>query len=316
MPERPNIYWEEFGRGIYCWTLQTYLHLKASGFPCQLVGSLPNEGIVLAHRDSFPYSLRPGAKVLMVCMKADQNPHPYAQLHLVQNPQEVLLLRDSYHIPLWPQPGLIPRDPARGDRFETIAYFGLTFNMAKEFKDPSWQKQLEALGLHWQVVRRDRWYDYSDVDAVIAVRSFSRQDYTWKPATKLYNAWHAGVPAFVGGDSAFRAEYKSELDYIEVNSVDELIVALKCLRDDPARRQAMAENGRVRAMETKPEQLVARWSNFLTEVAVPTYEQWCKASKWSKQTFLQRRSWAIRMNSITQRLRSLILPLQKGADSQ
>ena len=28
-------------------------------------------------------------------------------------------------MPHWPQPGLIPRDPARGDRLETIAYLSL-----------------------------------------------------------------------------------------------------------------------------------------------------------------------------------------------
>ena len=173
MPDKPDIYWEEFGRGIYCWTLQTYLYLKADGFPCTLVGTMPDEGIVIAHRDSFPYKLRPTPKVLMVCIKPDRNPHPYAQLQVVQNPQDAKNLRNSYYIPLWRQPGLIPRSSERGDRFENIGYFGINSNLAPELKAASWSKQLEELGLNWQIIPRNRWYDYSNIDAVVAVRNFN-----------------------------------------------------------------------------------------------------------------------------------------------
>ena len=95
MPEQPDVYWEQFGKGIYCWTLQTYLYLKADGFPCNLVGTIPDEGIVIAHRDSLPYELRPTPKVLMVCIKPDRNPHPYAQLQVVQNPQDAKKLKNT-----------------------------------------------------------------------------------------------------------------------------------------------------------------------------------------------------------------------------
>ncbi|HEY9747234.1 MAG TPA: hypothetical protein V6C63_00930, partial [Allocoleopsis sp.] len=47
MPETADTYWVGFRRGVYCWTLQTYLRLQASGFPCQLVDTLPDEGIIL-----------------------------------------------------------------------------------------------------------------------------------------------------------------------------------------------------------------------------------------------------------------------------
>lgn len=209
LPESADIYWEGFAYGVFSWTLQTYLRLQATGFPCKLVSSMPEEGIVLTHRDCLPDNLQPGSRLLIVCLQADRKRHPYAQLHIVQNAQAALKksvtpLWDNYYIPHWFQPGLIPRHPERGDRFENIAFFGKEENLAPELKQPSWNEQLQALGLSWHIVSSDKWNDYSYVDAVLAVRELNIQaTYTSKPATKLYNAWQAGVPAILGCDSAF-----------------------------------------------------------------------------------------------------------------
>ncbi|MCA1992192.1 MAG: hypothetical protein LDL41_09130 [Coleofasciculus sp. S288] len=301
IPQSPETYWQwmksryEMSEsnqmykylGKYNWTLQAYLYLKADGFPCELTNTLPEEGIVLSHRNFLPFHLQPKPRLLLVCIKADYEQHPYAQLHIVQNPQETKTIRDSYYIPNWPQPGLLPRNPGRGDRFENIAFFGIEKNLAPELRDLSWQEQLKALGLRWQVVSRAHWNDYRDVDAILAVRNFCEQEsYSWKPATKLYNAWHADVPAILARESAFQAERKSELDYLEVTSLNDAILALKRLRDDLQLRHAMVENGRVRAEETKPAKLVSQWHNFITDVAVPAYDRWCKASSWNKHSYV------------------------------
>jgi hypothetical protein len=303
-PKNADTYWVGFRRGIYCWTLQTYLRLQADGFPCQLVGEIPDEGIVLAHWDSLPPNWRPTAKLLLVCLQADRARHPYAQIHVVQNPKgllkQVMLLGDRYllpgkvyYMPHWPQPGLIPRDRARGDRFENIAFFGLADNLLPELQASSWQEQVQALGLNWVVVDNfERWNDYSDVDAILAVRSFTQKDFTWKPATKLYNAWHAGVPAILGCESAYQAERKSHLDYLEVSSLDDIIAALERLRDDKEFRQAMVEHGKIRAKETDPANLTQQWKNLITQEVVPAYEAW-RTSPLYRQSFLQRRRLAV-----------------------
>ena len=304
MPEKANTFWSQYSQGQYSWTLQTYLQLKAHNINCKLVDKIPKEGIVLAHRDNLPYNLKPGAKLLLVCLKADQNSHPYAQIHVVQNPQEVsanwlklqsiaedryLLPGTRYDMPHWPQPGLIPRKQERGELFANIAYFGISYNLASELRSPSWEKQIEDLGLHWHVVK-ERWHDYREVDAIVAVRDFApTSNYSWKPATKLYNAWTAGVPAILGVESAFRGEQKSELDYIEVEGATELIEAIKRLQDDPGLRRAMVENGRIRAKEIQPENLAQRWWNFLSNICVPAYENWCKASHGDRKRFFMTR---------------------------
>lgn len=320
MPESPDTYWQwnisinnKWNWGRYFWTLQTYLYLKAHGFACELVGIMPTEGIVLAHRDYFPENLQPGPRLLLVCLQADRKPHPYAQLHVVQNLYQERLkqsmpLWESYYIAHWPQPGLIRRDSARGDRFENVAYLGNENTLAPELKNQSWQKQVIRLGLCWHIVNRDRWNDYSEVDVVVAVRSFDRQDYTSKPASKLYNAWHAGVPVILGCESAFQAERKSELDYIEVASLSDLTSALQRLRDDKKLRQAMVENGRLRAEETQPARIVTQWINFLTDIATPTYYRWYTASNWNRKIFLMGRFLTLKVNNIQIRLRKLLSP--------
>jgi hypothetical protein len=325
MPENADTYWSGFEGtitgGVYASTLQTYLRLKADGFPCELTGSMPAEGIVLAHRDFLPDALQPGPRLLIVCLKVDRGPHPYAQIHVGINPQDRLqqtkllnkrdvFSRESYYIPHWPQPGLIVRDCERGDRFENIAFIGNEVNLAPELMTPSWQEQLNALGLRWHMVGlecRDRWNDFSYVDAIVAVRSFNRQGgYYNKPALKLYNAWHAGVPAILGGDSACRAERKSELDYLEVASLNDVILALKRLRDDKALRHAMVENGRIRAEETQPAKLVSMWRSFLLDQAVPAYERWCMASAASRESYLIYHYLAHKPKQIIQYLRNTV----------
>lgn len=313
MPESADIYLPNLKDngipdGEYAWTLQTYLRLRESGFPCELTGTMPREGIVLVHHNTLPYDFKPGAKLLVVFLKADKPSRPYAQLHIVQNTAETKLVENSYYIQHWPQPGLIPRDPARGDRFETIAFFGTGGNLAPEFLDPSWRKQLADMGLQWIFKRRPEWNDFSDVDAVLAVRSFPQRTTdslkkslgAWKPPTKLYNAWIAGVPAILAPEPAFQDQRRSELDYIEVTSVEEVLEAIARLRDDKKLCQSMRDNGRQRAESIQYANIVKQWQDFLTDIAVPTYEDWCQASNWSKQLFFLRQSLKLKGNRIRQ----------------
>ncbi len=292
------LYESKPNNGVYAWTLQTYIRLKADGFPCELTDTIPTEGVVFAHRYSLPFNFKPKPRLLIVCLKADHDQHPYAQLHVVQNKQEISP-DGCYYIPLWRQPGLIKRDRARGDKFENVAYFGIEKNLALELKAESWSKQLQDLGLRWQIVAPDGWNDYSNIDAIVAVRSFQHQEsYTYKPATKLYNAWHADVPAILGSDSAFRAERQSELDYLEVASVNDAIIALKHLRDRKELRDAMVENGRVRAAATQPETLINQWRTFITDVAVPAYHRWCQTSNLNQKIYLARHYLTIKENNL------------------
>ena len=315
-PQSPDEYWnwqrsrQSKYLGRYDWTLQTYLHLQANDFPCQLVTTMPTEGIVVFHRWFLKDSLKPGANLLLICIQADSGRHPYAQLHIVQNPYQkksksLFTLWESYYIPFWSQAGLIPRNSNRGDKFENIAFFGDSVNLAPELQQKSWQQQVNALGLNWQIKETyDQWNDYSDVDLVLAVRSFGHQNnYKIKPANKLFNAWRAGVPAILGYESAFQAERKSKLDYIEVTSLSEITLAIKHLQDNKDLRQAMVKNGLVRAQETNSEKIVNQWQSFLIDKAIPAYKNWYNTSPKRQQLFLNgRRYLSLKVDGIKRRL--------------
>ncbi|NEQ36342.1 MAG: hypothetical protein F6K40_08635 [Okeania sp. SIO3I5] len=304
------------------WIIQTYLRLKEIQFPCQLVDTMPDEGIVVVYRYSLPIDIKPPDNLLWVGIKGDQNPHPYVQVHLVQNMAELaapaiqiqdlgedryLLPGKRFYMPHWPQPGVIPRNPNRGDRFENVAYFGISYNLAPELQEAVWEEELQKLGLVWQTKKRNFWHDYSEVDAIVAVRSFDgKTDYPWKPASKLFNAWNANVPAILGVESAFQGERKSELDYFEVKSASEAIAVLKRLKDDRELRRAIVENCQVRAEEIKPENIAKRWSDFLTKVCVPEYYKWRSASAWERQRFFLSRQAALKIVNIQKKLLTAI----------
>ncbi|MCU0544648.1 MAG: hypothetical protein MUE44_21190 [Oscillatoriaceae cyanobacterium Prado104] len=293
-----------YGRGKYDWTLQTYLHLKSDGLLCKLIDFIPECGIFISHRDFLPPNLQPLPKLLVVCIKADREPHPWAQLHVVQNHRDELLQRESalwqsYPLRFWVQPKLIQRDRARGSRFENAAFFGVAGTLAPELLSLEWKEKLAVLGLRWEAVGCDRWQDYSDVDVAVAVRCFGGNNtFDSKPASKLINAWHAGIPAILGRESAYQNERKSELDYIEVTSVDRAIGALFRLKYDLALRLAMVENGKIRAREINNAGTILQWRNFLTGTAYPAYYKWCETSQQQQQLFFKRRYLSLKFHQV------------------
>ncbi|NEP18560.1 MAG: hypothetical protein F6J97_16935 [Leptolyngbya sp. SIO4C1] len=283
-------HWRGFGLGIYAWTVQTALRLQRLGVPCQLTAALPEDGLVFFHSNAARVSPVPAtATRLPICLKAESTPLATAPVHIVQNPGEVGA--HHYFIPHWPQPGLLPRDRSRADRFETVAFFGHSNSLAPELQTEHWQRQLAQLGLAWQpaishnrwseaAALHDRWHDYRQVDAVIAVRSFDRQRYPSKPATKLYNAWLAEVPAVLGVESAYRATGHSGVDYLEVASFDALIKALRQLKHSAQLRRTLVANGRRQVQRYQPEQIEQRWCQFIESVALPIYERWRTDPVW------------------------------------
>ena len=321
-PQSPTENWPGFGLGIYAWTLQTYLQLSAAGVPCELIRHLPETGIVLAHSNSLrAISPRPklGQALLLICLKAESPLYPYAQLHVVQNRVEANG-RDRIFLPHWPQPGLLTRNPHRGNRFENLGFLGHRYSLAPELQQADWLEFLDRLNLHWHPVvntnhwsdysRLDaRWHDYRELDAIIAVRSFKQplwpqlHLYPHKPATKLYNAWLAGVPAILGPESAFLSERQHPLDYVEVTSFDALKAAVIKLNADETLRQQIVTQGQRRAAALDPEQITARWIAFLQSVALPAYDRWCAQSTWQQWVQLQRGSLHTVIDKVQHKLR-------------
>ncbi len=283
--------------GKYNWTVKTYGYLSQMGFPCRLTSEMPDEGIIITHRQFFKNTMIPNGKQLFICVVADFYRHPFAQLHTVQNPRDPLLLDavaewPATFIPLWPESGLIPRDPARGDRFENVGYFGLPPRLAPQLRSEEFAARMRQHGFNFRVVPRDRWNDFSDTDAVLAVRSFAQVSWHKFPPSKLYNSWLAGVPALLGAESAYQAERRNELDFFEVHSTDEVLETLLRLRADPALRAAVARNCAERAVGVDPKRIAEIWVTFLTTVAAPAWRDWQRRSAASRFGFQVARAFS------------------------
>lgn len=303
LPKHPSENWSGFGLGIYAWTVQTFLWLQEAGVACALTDRLPDEGIVFIHRNGFrchPRGIPWLPRRLLVCFQGDVQPHPDAQVHIVQNRSQEHPRSGAYFMPHWPQPGLQPRDPNRGDRFTTVSFLGHQSSLAPELTTPEWQQALSALGLQWRPIINanrwndhhtldTRWNDYRTIDAVVAVRTFDaialahHRHYQHKPATKLYNAWLARVPAVLGVELGYQSERQSPLDYLEASSLSQVLEALTRLRDDRALRQAISQNGQRRSHAYTPAVITQRWQQLIQTTLIPAYDQWCRQTPWQQK---------------------------------
>lgn len=273
----PDRDWALFCTGVHVWVGQTYLRLKRAGYPVVLSATLPASGIVVTHADHVAQVLctrRMWSNLTIVAARADRPAQRYADVEVVQNAASATGAR-THHLQHWPQPGLVPRDPARGDTVVNIAFKGTVGEMAPEFAAPAWSEALDAQGMQWQcdavtwggntATYATSWNDYSAIDVVVALRKDISHLYAKKPASKLINAWLAGVPAILGPEHAYRELRQSDLDYIEVTSAAGAALALARLKADPALYRAMVDNALRRAHEVRTETCVASWARLLFE---------------------------------------------------
>jgi len=262
-----------------CWIYQTWIALSAAGIPCALSSEIPNEGILIALAGFFDDSWRPPENVFFADIVADFLPHPSAHWHIVQNKAHAARLPRSVFMPLWPQPNLVARDPARGGVFENVCFLGDPGNLAPELHGPAWLMQLEKAGLHLDIRRADRWHDYRDVDCVLAIRDFSRSRHLHKPATKLYNAWIANVPFLGGKDSAYASDGRCGVDYLKADSPDAVLQYLRRLQADSVFRNALVANGAESGRKFTREATCRQWERLVTETLPAHASQWLSGSK-------------------------------------
>lgn len=65
-------------------------------------------------------------------------------------------------------------------------------------KTGAFQDALRQRGVRFVNRFQGEWHDYQHVDAVLAIRDCPPVVLATKPASKLINAWKAGVPALLG----------------------------------------------------------------------------------------------------------------------
>jgi hypothetical protein len=248
------------------WIYQSWARLKRADYTSTLSLKIPSQGVFFALGSSLGKQIRIPAGMCLVDIVADATPHPAAHAYIVQNRIQQKYIPNSFFIPHWPQPKMIPRSPDRGRRFENIAFFGDPCNLASELQQPEWQDHLRrSLGLSFTIKPPIEWNNYSQVDAVVAIRSFSQSRYLSKPATKLYNAWLAGVPFIGGHDIAYADEGNPGKNYLVATSPEELLSHLHRLKEDELLRDELVANGHHQGSFYTQQKTEDHWKLLLKE---------------------------------------------------
>lgn len=283
----PDRDWHYFRRGEFGWTAQTYIRLRNASYNVAANNVAPKSGIVVLHADDMHDLLSAYDKiedVLIVCARGDRWPQHYADVEIVQN-SRYSNGKSIFFIPYWPQPGLKERDRSRGTHISTIGYKGSFEELHPAFQSEEWSRLITGMGLRWVIDARQwkdsnqsisikhlKWTDYSNVDLLLAVRPNTNNLYYNKPASKLINAWRAGVPALLGPEFAYRDLRRSDIDYFEVKSVRDVVESVKRLLDQPRLYTAVVQHGRKRAAEFSYEKILGAWGSLLTNVIRVRYE--------------------------------------------
>jgi hypothetical protein len=269
-----------FNEGVRVWIVQTYLILKKAGSSVEITSSIPRQGVLIFHRSQLnKVMVHHGfnKSPFLICVRADKAPATGVDASIVQNKHSAKSASEFF-IPHWPQPGLNPRDSERGTKVEVIAYKGHKDNLNNYFDSYDWKNFIEKKSLTWSdgsIKWKGRnenydneeisWNDYRKVDIVVSVRKNIKKRYSRKPASKLINAWMAGAPAILGPEKAYREIRRSRLDYIEVETKEELKGAIVRLKNRPELYQKMVKNGRKRAKEFERNKVKERWKEVISE---------------------------------------------------
>lgn len=148
-PFAPDECPERIISGRDCWVILTWARLCAVDCPFDPVlscRSVDNAVCVFHWDDATP--AQGVHRCFAVVAQADRPRPALSDMTVMQNGLmgETGLRRTMPH---WPQPGLIPRDPARGDRLETIAYFGSDQYEPQFVKTGAFQDALRQRGVRF-----------------------------------------------------------------------------------------------------------------------------------------------------------------------
>lgn len=258
--------------GRYNWSAQSYLVLREHRERLS-IGVEPMPGVMnFAHCMAWR-ALGQRRGEYRISVRADYPALFDVDFEILQNPAAPLARRQAY-LPYWPVPGIIPRDAGRGPALRTVAYAGRIGG--RNLADPLRAgRGGGALGsLDFAVIAPDRWHDMSQIDLLIAIRSFDRRTHDNKPPSKLFNAWLAGIPLIGGWDSAFSSVGRPGVDYLRVESEAELETAVARLCEDPDYHRGVVDAGRARRVEVSHDAAASAWLKLLEGLVAADFERW------------------------------------------
>jgi hypothetical protein len=255
----------------HTWVWPLYCQLKMQGWPVSFSYELREGAVNIIHGEVARWQLKASdfIQYFIIGIRADFRPFPYGQFEIVQNKKTYG--RRRIYIPLYSQPGLIARDPARGKKVENVCISGILQN---SIDHSQLMLDLKKMGCQFVFKGVGKWQELHDVDILIGIRSFDKRPYYSKPPTKLFNAWHAGIPFIGGYDSAYEQVGVPGENYLRVSSYNELIATILELKNNKRLFQQLVDNGHKIATSYTPESITNMWTHFLDSQVCPAFVKW------------------------------------------
>ncbi len=275
----------------WVWIIQTFLHLKKTDLDIELVSHPVKDAICVTHFDTTKNKIW-GADSFVVGIRSDTSPMRMKEFEIVQSPA-VLSHKNSHFMCLWPQAHLIPRDPNRGNRIETISYFGGPGGLSPKFSDERFKESLGKLGVKLSLnFNTASWNDYRDTDLVIAVRNHHHPLLIkTKPASKLINTWQAGCVGLLGKEPAYRKIGRMGKDYFEVETPHDVLKVIEKLKSSPHIYDSVRQNGIKKYKDFSFIALQEQWVDLLMGSITDEFLQWQKCQGRNKLVRHSLRSW-------------------------
>lgn len=291
--------------GIDCWINQSYLNLRnILKDRIHLVNEIPESGIIVFHPKYFPKDFIPSINQFLICAQADYGRHRFAQINLVQNQDQLnsfyynkraktdrlFKFSDNLYLPHWQHPHLIKRSVERKNLVEQVAFFGNPKNIDPLIlgKVPD---ELYHRGMRFSLkMNKKDFYDYSEVDIALAVRSFFDNSYINKPYWKILNAVLCGSLILASSESSsihFKKYFYPELPII--SSYTDLIRILESIKMNPDSYFTPLRLAQDRLMSYYHPSLINNWLNVF-EIATKKFQSWRTSNQIYREAFIKYRS--------------------------
>lgn len=178
-------------------------------------------------------------------------------------------------VPLLPQRGMVPRAAERYGAMKTIGIMANAENVPTQLLEPAFERALARCGVSWQPILRRRtgpdtwesakWHDFSDLDAVVCLSRDPRNvSPLRKPATKLINAWVAGVVPLVQPQPSYLELASSGENAVVVASPEDVLRVVQHLTVDPEVLRRLEAGTLERGAEFSRDRVLAMWIDLLS----------------------------------------------------
>lgn len=260
-------------RSDLSWCFHAYrMLLKRGNLPVFCSNRLIRDAVNIVHATQLS-DINGDPSFFSVCVQGDYPDEHDAHFFIVQNLNQLSV--NKYYMPHWVQPGIIKRSFLRHG-VHSVAYVGPNEVEIPMNYEQKLNQFLEPYHIRVVSLVGKLWYDFSNVDVLIGIRSFDNNPHNTKPPSRLFTAWHAGIPFIGGCDSAYTQVGRPGMDYLQVDSLEMAAKAVMLLKDDKWLYSRLVTNGSSKAWQYSNENIARLWEYVLAGPVRRRYRLWEK----------------------------------------